>query len=173
MESEEVVNFRFDRQGIMVDQNQIKFCEGEHVLFTCALGPCIAISIAWRQWAGMLHSADITMDEENVEQLIAAATKNIPKRILSRVQPILCGADTEDPYEVEKNSDKQRRWILRTRRIALSLLKGTGFGAPIVRWNEPNETTDIYANLRQRRIYLTDHPATRVIAEWPICTDSV
>jgi hypothetical protein len=133
-----------ERTKVEQDDTQIRTKDGE--IYTENLGPCIAVCVAWRQWAIMTHRSEVSESEENFAEMIKDAKKALPVEIISELRPFVCGGDTEDRFNVG-DPVKNRKRVLRGRARILDILTEAGFGKPHVRWNEPNETTDCYANL--------------------------
>ncbi len=137
------------------------------LLYTDGLGPCIGVCIAWDKWAGLLHSADIFMDEEDVvAELIQKAKKVIPATTISRIHPVLCGGDTHDPSEIDDDPEEHAVNVLRCRARIIEILKDAGFGKPHVRWNGSGQTATLSADLMVSEVYV-EHDGVEV-GRWKI-----
>jgi len=123
-----------------VDQDE-EMTTDDGIIYTEGLGPCIAVCIAFGNWAGIGHHSIAEHNAENYAKLIAKAKEVIPADRISTIRPILCGSDPQadagdDQKAYEKQSNKSRAWAGKT-------LKDAGFANPIVHWRDYGETAEI------------------------------
>jgi hypothetical protein len=149
-----------------VEQNKVGFCTDPFLFYTDGLGPCIGICIAWRSWAGIVHSSNIFDDEDDIiRELIEAAKQVIPKTVIPRIRPFICGGDTEDPYGIDDMPEQHAVSVLKGRARILRILKDAGFGKPHVNWSE-NQTGALVADLKNLVVYAEQDGAE--VGRWPI-----
>jgi hypothetical protein len=159
-------NFEKHWDSRKVEQNEVGFCEDPILFYTDGLGPCIGVCIAWKSWGGILHSADIFMDEEDVVgELIETAKKVIPKSILPDIHPLVCGGDIQDPFGLSDNPQQDTKRILKARARTIQILKNAGFGKPHVLWSD-GETAAVVADLKNSTMYIEQD--RKVVGKWPI-----
>jgi hypothetical protein len=154
-----------------VEQNTFVDCDEPILFYTDGLGPCIGACIAWKSWAGILHSADIYEDEEDlVRPLIQRAKEIIPASVVPSIHPVICGGDTHDEYEISDNPKESAAYILQCRIRIVEILNVAGFGKPHVRWNGNGQTAALVADLKNSVVYVEhDHEEVR---RWPILQGS-
>jgi len=110
-------------------QNEVGFCEDPILFYTDGLGPCIGVCIAWKSWAGILHTADIFMDEEDVvRELIQTAKKVIPAPIIPAICPLICGGDIQDPFAISDDPKRTLNVLFKPGQKRLKFLKKRGSG---------------------------------------------
>lgn len=118
------------------------------VLSTEGLGPCIGLCLAYKGWAGIIHSSHPPHDEKEIGELIAEAKKAIPHEKLRLVRPILCGSDPEiDEDDPGLSSDEARQAII-------DILRSEGFGEPIAHWSTSGQTAAVFANLEFHKVVI-------------------
>jgi hypothetical protein len=149
-----------------VEQNYVGFCEDPILFYTDGLGPCIGVCIAWKSWAGILHTADIFMDEEDVvRDLIQTAKTVIPASIVPAIRPLICGGDIQDLFGISDNPKQDAERIVEARAKAIEIVKDAGFGKPHVRWSN-GQTAAVVADLKNSKMYIEQDG--KIVGKWPI-----
>ena len=149
-----------------VEQNEVGFCEDPILFYTDGLGPCIGVCIAWKSWAGILHTADIFLDEEDVvRELIQTAKNVIPAPIIPTIRPLVCGGDIQDPFAISDDPKKDAERIIQNRAKTIDILKEAGFGKPHIRWSD-GQTAAVVADLKNSQMYIEQEG--EVVGKWPI-----
>lgn len=163
-----------------IGMNKCGACEGPMILRTEWMGPCIAVCIAWKQWAVMFHSSHFPDDDNLTAELLEEAFHVIPEEKRKDIKPFVCGGDLTDPYELcEEGEDpaENTKRVTENRRLVLDMLKNSGFAEPYVRWNEDGESTSMSANLNagkvfiRRKLELVEDMNIKEVALWPIRQD--
>lgn len=164
--SEMPTDFKQHWDSRKVEQNAVGFCEDPILFYTDGLGPCIGVCIAWKSWAGILHSADIFMDEDDVmRELIETARKVIPKSILPNIHPLVCGGDIQDPFGISDEPEEDAKRVLEARAKTIEILTNAGFGKPHVVWSD-GQTAAVVADLKNFTMYIEQDG--EVVGKWPI-----
>lgn len=149
-----------------VEQDNVGFCTDPILFYTDGLGPCIGVCIAWRGWAGIVHSSNIFHDEGDlIRELIQTAKQVIPKTIIPSIRPFICGGDTEDPDGIGDTPKEHAMIVRKCRARILSILKEAEFGKPHVSWSE-NQTGALVADLKQLVVYAEQDGEE--VGRWPI-----
>jgi hypothetical protein len=157
---------------VRVEQNYFGVCDKPIPFSTNGLGNCIGVCIAWKTWAAILHSAQIELDEDDVVlPMIAQAKDVIPRGLVLRIRPVICGGDTFHDRRAGGNPKEFVSDVLRYRKRVVEVLKEAGFGEPHVRWNELRETTSLVANLKRGVVYIIENDIGEV-GKWRICQRS-
>src|ERR1041384_1390567 len=114
------MNFENHWNAIKVKMDEYEFLSEPGLLYTEGLGPCIGLCLAYKDWAGIMHSIHPPHDEKEIGEVIKEAKRVIPKRKISLVHPVLCGSDPapdddEDSEEYEQDRLAAREKIIEIR----------------------------------------------------------
>lgn len=156
---------------LRVHQDHWDICDKPLIFFTQSMGPCIGVCIAYKCWASIAHCSMLNEDYPLlILPLIAEAKVAIPRDVIRLIQPIVCGGDKSDegPDIGDDDPKETQRGVLRSRKRIIEILRDAGFGEPLVRWNDWNETTHLFAYLHLGKVNIED--GSRVHARWPILT---
>ena len=146
------MNFEHHWNVHKVEMDKYGFLAGQGLLYTEGLGPCIGICLAYKGWAGIIHSSHPPHDEQEIGELIAEAKRVIPKGKLPLVRPVLCGSDPDGSGEDEPEEYEQNRFDAREK--AVEILKMAGFGEARVHWSSAGETAAVFADLVALRVFV-------------------
>ena len=148
------MNFEHHWNTYKVAMGEYGFLYKPGLLYTEGLGPCIGLCLAYKGWAGIMHSSHSPHDEEKIGEMVAETKRAISadKIPLVRVRPVLCGSDPEcdeddDPEEYEEERLEARQKII-------NILKAAGFGEPHIWWSTHGETAAVYADLVDLKIFV-------------------
>ena len=160
-----------DSDNVFVQQNFYSICKFPGTIRTKNLGPCIGVCIASKDYAGIIHTADIDLDADNTfPAFVHAMKKYIPEDMMSTIRPVICGADVYDysgtlktTRDFEEHEAIVRKWRDRT----IQLLNSAGFYQLEIRWNELGETTSLFADLEEGSIYI-ENGYNEIVQKWNI-----
>jgi hypothetical protein len=144
------MNFEHHWNTHVVAMNEYGFLNEPGLLYTDGLGPCIGICLAYKKWAGIIHSSHPPHDEKEIGELIAEAKRIIPEKRMPLVRPILCGSDPDGSGEDDPKAYEQER--LDARQKAIDILKAAGFGEPHLHWSAATETAAVFADLAALKV---------------------
>lgn len=144
------MNFENHWNVIKVEMDEYKFLDEPGLLYAEGLGPCIGLCLAYKDWAGIIHSSHPPHDEKEIGKLITEGKRMISREKISLVHPVLCGSDPacdedEDPEEYEQDRLDARNKII-------EILREAGFAQPKKHWSSPTETAAVFADLESHKI---------------------